>query len=90
MPSPTPNVCMMTAPQRAAIDTNVLVALVDSRDHWHPNAQALREALQGSAADLVYLDPVLKKQGLWLDLKLLVLSFWMTLRGKWEYRGRKF
>lgn len=59
MPSPTRNVCTMTAPQRAAIDTNVVVALVDRRDHWHPNAQALREALQGGAADLVYLDPVL-------------------------------
>ena len=52
---------MMTAPQRAAIDTNLVVTLVDSRDHWHPNAQALREALQGSAADLVYLDPVLNE-----------------------------
>ena len=36
--------------------------------------------------DLIYI----KKQSLWLDLKLIVLSFWVTLRGKWEYRGRKF
>jgi lipopolysaccharide/colanic/teichoic acid biosynthesis glycosyltransferase len=36
--------------------------------------------------DLLYI----RKQSLWLDLKLIILSFWITLRGKWEYRGRKF
>jgi lipopolysaccharide/colanic/teichoic acid biosynthesis glycosyltransferase len=36
--------------------------------------------------DLLYI----RKQSLWLDLKLIVLSFWITLRGKWEHRGRKF
>jgi predicted nucleic acid-binding protein len=51
----------MTTPQHAAIDTNVLVALVDSRDHWHASAHALREALQGRGADLVYFDPVLNE-----------------------------
>jgi len=25
-----------------------------------------------------------------LDLKLIVLSLWITLRGKWESRGKKF
>lgn len=25
----------------------------------------------------------------WLDLKLIFLSFWITLRGKWEHRERK-
>jgi lipopolysaccharide/colanic/teichoic acid biosynthesis glycosyltransferase len=24
-----------------------------------------------------------------LDLKLILLSFWITFRGKWEVRGRK-
>jgi lipopolysaccharide/colanic/teichoic acid biosynthesis glycosyltransferase len=36
--------------------------------------------------DLLYI----KKQSFWLDLKLIVLSLWITSRGKWEYRGRKF
>jgi lipopolysaccharide/colanic/teichoic acid biosynthesis glycosyltransferase len=35
--------------------------------------------------DLLYL----KKQSLWFDLKLSVLSFWITIRGKWEARGEK-
>lgn len=36
--------------------------------------------------DLLYI----KNQSLWLDLKMMALSFWITLRGKWEHRGRKF
>ncbi|MBI3327382.1 MAG: hypothetical protein HYZ81_11870 [Nitrospinae bacterium] len=32
----------------------------------------------------------IKKQSFWLDLKLIGLSFWITLRGTWEYRGKKF
>lgn len=36
--------------------------------------------------DVIYI----QKQSLWLDLKLIVLSFWITFRGKWESRSRKF
>jgi lipopolysaccharide/colanic/teichoic acid biosynthesis glycosyltransferase len=36
--------------------------------------------------DLLYI----KKQTFWLDLKLIVLSFWITARGKWEHRRKKF
>jgi putative colanic acid biosynthesis UDP-glucose lipid carrier transferase len=36
--------------------------------------------------DLLYI----KRRTLWLDLKLIGLSFWITFRGAWEYRGRKF
>ncbi len=36
--------------------------------------------------DLIYV----QNQSLWLDLKLIVLSLWITLRGRWENRGRKF
>ena len=36
--------------------------------------------------DRVYL----KKQSFWLDLRLIALSFWVTFRGTWEHRGRKF
>ncbi len=35
--------------------------------------------------DLVYI----KKRSFWLDLKLIVLSFWITFRGKWESRSPK-
>jgi lipopolysaccharide/colanic/teichoic acid biosynthesis glycosyltransferase len=35
--------------------------------------------------DLLYL----KRAGFWLDLKLIMLSFWITGRGQWEARGKK-
>jgi len=35
--------------------------------------------------DLLYI----RKQNFWLDLKLIFLSFWVTLRGKWESRKKK-
>jgi lipopolysaccharide/colanic/teichoic acid biosynthesis glycosyltransferase len=31
----------------------------------------------------------LRRAGLWLDLKLIVLSFWITGRGRWETRAPK-
>jgi len=36
--------------------------------------------------DRVYID----RRSFWLDLRLIVLSFWITFRGTWESRGRKF
>jgi lipopolysaccharide/colanic/teichoic acid biosynthesis glycosyltransferase len=36
--------------------------------------------------DLMYI----QKQSFLLDLKLIFLSFWITFRGKWEYRGKKW
>lgn len=36
--------------------------------------------------DLLYI----KKQNFWLDLKIILLSFWITFKGKWESRKRKF
>ncbi len=36
--------------------------------------------------DLLYV----RKQSAWLDVKLILLSFWISARGKWEERGRKF
>ncbi len=35
--------------------------------------------------DLLYI----KKRSFLLDLRLIVLSFWITVRGRWEHRGRK-
>ncbi len=35
--------------------------------------------------DLLYI----KSQNLGLDLRLLVISFWITVRGKWDVRGEK-
>jgi len=31
----------------------------------------------------------LKRAGFWLDIRLILLSFWITARGAWEVRGRK-
>ena len=31
----------------------------------------------------------LRRQSVWLDLRLIALSFWITFRGRWEHRGRK-
>ena len=35
--------------------------------------------------DLLYI----RKQSVWLDLRLIFLSFWISFRGKWETRGKK-
>lgn len=31
----------------------------------------------------------ISRQSLWLDVRLIVLSFWITFRGRWEARGAK-
>jgi lipopolysaccharide/colanic/teichoic acid biosynthesis glycosyltransferase len=31
-----------------------------------------------------------ERASLWLDLRLVALSFWITFRGRWEQRGSKF
>jgi lipopolysaccharide/colanic/teichoic acid biosynthesis glycosyltransferase len=31
-----------------------------------------------------------RNQSLALDVRLILLSFWITFRGRWEHRGRKF
>jgi lipopolysaccharide/colanic/teichoic acid biosynthesis glycosyltransferase len=36
--------------------------------------------------DRVYI----RNRSFWLDLRLIMLSFWITFRGTWEARGRKF
>ncbi len=36
--------------------------------------------------DLLYI----RRRSLTLDLRLIILSFWITFRGTWEARGRKF
>jgi lipopolysaccharide/colanic/teichoic acid biosynthesis glycosyltransferase len=36
--------------------------------------------------DLLYI----RSRSGWLDLRLIALSFWITFRGTWERRGRKF
>ncbi len=35
--------------------------------------------------DLIYI----QNQSLWLDLNLIAMSFWITMRGKWDSRQRK-
>ena len=36
--------------------------------------------------DLLYV----RRQSFWLDLRLIALSFWITFRGTWEARDRKY
>ena len=36
--------------------------------------------------DLLYI----RKQSFWLDLRLILLSFWISFRGKWEHREKKW
>jgi len=36
--------------------------------------------------DLLYV----RRRTFWLDVRLILLSFWITLRGTWEVRGKKF
>lgn len=31
----------------------------------------------------------IRRQGFWFDLKLILLSFWVTVRGQWEHTGNK-
>ena len=31
-----------------------------------------------------------RNASLWLNVRLIILSFWITLLGTWESRGRKF
>ncbi|MBI4594992.1 MAG: PIN domain-containing protein [Candidatus Tectomicrobia bacterium] len=49
----------MNPPNRVALDTSVLVGLVDSRDIWHPVSVTLRDALKGVQAQIVYFDCVI-------------------------------
>jgi lipopolysaccharide/colanic/teichoic acid biosynthesis glycosyltransferase len=30
-----------------------------------------------------------RRRSFWLDVRLILLSFWITFRGRWEHRGRK-
>jgi lipopolysaccharide/colanic/teichoic acid biosynthesis glycosyltransferase len=32
----------------------------------------------------------IRRRGFWLDVRLILLSFWITFRGRWEHRGDKF
>lgn len=45
----------------AALDTNVVVALVDDRDTWRATALAIRDTLIEAQAQLVYFDCVLNE-----------------------------
>lgn len=51
----------MTTSKQTAIDANILVALVDSRDKWHASARAIRDALKVTEANLVYFDSVVNE-----------------------------
>ncbi len=47
--------------KEVVVDTNWLVALVDSRDKWHTRAHEIARTLAAQQAQLVYLDCVLNE-----------------------------
>jgi len=51
----------MSPPKQVALDTSILVGLVDSRDIWHPAAITLRDALKGAQMQMVYFDCVISE-----------------------------
>jgi len=51
---------MIESPE-VVIDTSVLVGLIDSKDAWHDDAWALRNALKAAQARLVYFDCVVNE-----------------------------
>ena len=52
-------------------------------------AQVYGKATRNVRAKLRYDLLYIKKQSLWLDLKLVAMSFWITFRGKWEDQEKK-
>ena len=51
----------MAMAEQIAIDSNVLVALIDSRDKWHVEANVLLSALKDRGLQPVYFDCVLNE-----------------------------
>lgn len=47
--------------KQAVIDSNVLIAIVDSRDNWHEKAQVLLNSLKAEEVGLIYVDCVLNE-----------------------------
>ena len=45
----------------AVIDSNVLIALIDSQDKWHSLAKALLESLKKGRVNIIYFDCVLNE-----------------------------
>jgi len=52
---------MISLPKQVALDTSLLVGLVDSRDIWHPAAITLRDALKEAQPQIVYFDCVISE-----------------------------
>jgi predicted nucleic acid-binding protein len=48
-------------PEQIAIDSNVLVALIDSRDKWHVDAGVLLSVLKKRGLQPVYIDCVINE-----------------------------
>jgi len=47
--------------KKAIVDANVLLALVDKKDKWHPEAKILAETLKKRKWEVIYLDCVLNE-----------------------------
>jgi len=51
----------MSPPKQVALDTSILVGLVDNRDVLHSSAITLRDALKETQAQMVYFDCVISE-----------------------------
>jgi len=86
-------------PEELEVNGNPQVTKIEDISGYY-DRQSIRPGLTGLAQihlpknaplhekfkyDLVYV----QKQNFWFDLKLIFLSFWVTLRGKWESREKK-
>jgi predicted nucleic acid-binding protein len=49
------------AVKKAIVDANVLLALIDKKDKWHPEAKILAETLKKRKWEVIYLDCVLNE-----------------------------
>jgi lipopolysaccharide/colanic/teichoic acid biosynthesis glycosyltransferase len=66
-----------------AARTSVQPGLTGIAQIYAPRDVARRQKFR---YDRVYV----RRRSFWLDVRLILLSFWITLRGTWEHRERKF
>ena len=63
----------------------------ESGHHHHPGIAQIYARRDVSRRQKFRFDRLyVRRQSMFLDLRLIVLSFWITARGTWEAREKKF